>query len=143
MKDIFNSIKNKHVDKSIQVSMLIFNDKKEILVDKILLERVNKKMWFVPTITIKELNKKDILDGVKSKYNVNILDINGYINENEILDDNCNTKINVNLFYNDNVEHADIGSFKWMNIEEIKLDKNTPEILKEALEIYKFNEKIE
>lgn len=94
--NLFDKVEDR-IDKKIRIGIIIKNDKDEILLVKNSIERINKDMYEIPFIEEVNFDKEKIIKDFNIKYEMDILNLREYINEYELLDDNCNKITQINM----------------------------------------------
>lgn len=94
--NLFDKVEDR-IDKKIRIGIIIKNDKDEILLVKNSIERINKDMYEIPFIEELKFDKDKIIKDFYIKYEMDIVNLREYINEYELLDDNCNKITQINM----------------------------------------------
>ena len=137
---LYNNISNKTLGKKFRVGVVLKNKDNKILLFKNKIKRINKELYDIPCVEIDEFKEENIIYMLKNKYNINIQKIYGYINEYNVLDENCNNNLQVNVcsdIYMD--KELMLENYLYRDVDYVLEKCIISDYLRECLEIYKYN----
>ena len=137
--NLFDKVEDR-IDKKIRIGIIIKNDKDEILLAKNSIERINKDMYEIPFIEELKFDKDKIIKDFYIKYEMDIVNLREYINEYELLDDNCNKITQINMvadYRKKNITNK--AKYSWNTINSILKNDNITLNIKSCINVYKYN----
>jgi 23S rRNA maturation-related 3'-5' exoribonuclease YhaM len=137
---LYDNISNKTLGKKFRVGVVLKNKDNKILLFKNKIKRINKELYDIPCVEIDEFKEENIIYMLKNKYNINIQKIYGYINEYNVLDENCNNNLQVNVcsdIYMD--KELMLENYLYRDVDYVLEKCIISDYLRECLEIYKYN----
>ncbi len=134
---LYSSISQRKGLDKVRVGIVLENNNGDILLVKNDINRINKQIYNIPFVDIKEFKDTEIIEACKDKYGVIINKVDRYINENSFLDDNCDERLQINMGCKSNVKP--VQNAVWSKVEDALLRVDVPNITKQCIEVYKYN----
>ena len=120
-----------------RVGVLLIDDNKNVALYKHIDKNIGKEILEIPFIELNEYNERDIINSMYKSYGVKIDKINGYINESNFLDKNCNSITQINIVAK--VKNCGILKENLMNVNETYNINAITNNAKQVLDIFQYN----
>lgn len=134
---LYSSISQKKGSDKVRVGVIIENNNSEILLVKDDIDRINKQIYNIPFVDVKDFKETEIIEACSCKYGLKIDKIDRYINENHFLDENCDEKLQINMSCKSNEPF--VKNAIWSTVEDVLDKTEVPNTTKQCIEVYNYN----
>lgn len=134
---LYSSISQKKGSDKVRVGIIIENNNSEILLVKDDIDRINKQIYNIPFVDVKDFKETEIIDAFSCKYGFKIDKVDRYINESRFLDENCDEKLQINMSCKSNEPF--VKNSIWSTVEDVLGKTEVPNATKQCIEVYNYN----